>query len=153
MKRALPSGPAGPGGPVGPGTQSKSRVRAALPFALGVVVLISAFNLFLHHENRYEKLATDVTHAIAANDMRPVEKEFNAIRRPQLENRAEVGRLSDFVNADGKLKSIKEQAAPAGKPDTHRFIATFEKGQRAEDLTVDAEGKITSFHVTPLETK
>jgi len=129
------------------------RSKVLLPLVLGVVVAVSAFNVFSHRENRYERLASDVTRAIAANDMRPVEKEFNAIRRPQLEDRAKVGALSDFVNAEGKLKNVKEQTPPDAKSGTHRFVATFEKGQRAEDLAVDADGKIVDFHVTPLEAK
>ena len=136
--------------PPGPRPGAPGRAKALLPLALGVLILISAFNIFTHRENRYERLARDVTQAVAANDMRPVEKEFNAIRRPQLEDRAKVGSLSDFVNADGKLQSVKEQPAPAGKPGTHLFIATFEKGQRAEDITLDSDGKIVNFHVKPI---
>ncbi|GAC1302799.1 MAG: hypothetical protein NVS2B3_17650 [Vulcanimicrobiaceae bacterium] len=143
-----PTPPSRPGAPQRPG-----RLKALLPLALGAAILFSAFNLFTHRENRYEKLATDVTRALAANDMRPVEKEFNALTRPKLENRAKVGGLSDFVNAEGALRGIKEQPQSDGKPNVHAFIATFEKGRRAEDLTVDADGKIVDFHVTPLEEK
>jgi len=141
-----------PGGPGMP-PRRPARGKALLPLVLGVIVTISAFNVFAHRENRYEQLATDVTRAIAANDMRPVEKDFNAIRRPKREDRAKVGGLSDFVNAEGKLKNVKEQTPPDAKSGTHRFVATFEKGQRAEDLTVDADGKVVDFHVTPLEAK
>lgn len=146
MKQLPPTGPSG-------GAPLKSRGGAMIPLILGIAVLVSAVNVFRHHENRYERLASDVTHALAANDMRPVEKEFNAVTRPKLEDRGKVGNLSDFVNADGKLKSVKEQAQPEGKPNVHLFVATFEKGQRAEDLTVDSDGKIVDFHVKPLETK
>ncbi len=128
-----------------------NRTRALVPLVLGVAILASALNIFTHRSNRYEKLATEVTRAIANNDMRPVEKEFNAIRRPQLEDRGKVGRLSDFVNAEGKLQRVKEQPQTDGKPNVHRFVATFEKGKRAEDLTVDGDGKIVDFHVTALD--
>ncbi len=43
-------------------------------------------------ENHNEKTADTVTKAIMANDMRPVEADFNAIVRPKLLNRAHVGR-------------------------------------------------------------
>ena len=88
-------------------------------------MLVSAFNVFRHHENRYEKLASDVTKAIAANNMRPVEGDFNALRRPQLEDRGKVGQLSDFVNADGAFKSVKEDTpadAKTGLPPLHRRV-------------------------------
>lgn len=150
MKQLPPS----PGMPNAPGAPFRAgapnRMKALVPLALGIVVLVSAFNTLRHHENRYEKLASDVTRALAANDMRPVEGEFNAITRPKLEDRGKVGTLSDFVNADGKLESVKEQPQPEGKPNTHLFIATFEKGQRAEDITLDSDGKIVDFHVKPL---
>ena len=125
------------------------RGNALIPLVLGVFLVINLVRVLFFHENKFERLATDVTHAIAKNDMRPVEKDFNAIRRPQLEDRAKVGSLSDFVNADGALRSVKEQSASGAKVGQHRFIATFEKGKRSEDLTVDADGKIVDFHVTP----
>ena len=127
--------------------------RALLPLAFGIIVVVSAFNLLAHRENRYEKLATEVTKALAANDMRPVEHDFNALRRPQLEDHAKVGGLSDFVNADGALKRIKEDTPAGSKVGYHHFIATFDKGNLSEDLTVDADEKIADFHVRPIETK
>lgn len=127
------------------------RASALVPLVLGVFVVISAVRLIFFHENKYEHLAAQITRAIAANDMRPVEKDFNAIRRPQLENRAKVGGLSDFVNAEGKLEKIKEQTVSDAKTGEHRFVATFEKGRRAEDLTVDADGKVVDFHIKPIE--
>jgi len=154
MKQALPPVPPGgaPPGPPGFGAQRPKGPGAALPLILGVVVLFSAFNVLRHHENRYEKLATDVTKALEANDMRPVEREFNALRRPQLEDRAKVGALSDFVNAEGSLKSVREDREKPGAPvGYHHFTARFDKGDLSEDLTVDADGKIADFHVRPYE--
>jgi hypothetical protein len=149
MKQALPlQTGATPGG-----TVPKPARRGLLPLGLGIIVALLGINLLLHHENRYEKLATDVTKAIAANDMRPVEPEFNALRRPQLEDRGKVGQLSDFVNADGTLKRIKEDTPAGAKAGYHHFTAEFDKGNLSEDLTVDADGKIADFHVRPLETK
>jgi len=156
VKQIGSSGPApGPGVPARPSSPfGAGRMKVVLPLVLGVVLVGNLVNtLVFHHENRYERLASDVTRAIAADDMRPVEKEFNAIRRPQLEDRAKVGSLSDFVNAEGKLKKVRETTPGDAKAGTHRFIATFEKGERAEDLTVDADGKIVNFHVTPIEAK
>ena len=97
--------------------------------------------------NHNERLADRVTSAIVANDMRPVSKEFNAIVRPKLEDRASVGRLSDELNALGAFKGAHETTpheAPAGK---HTFSARFEKATWVEDMTLDQDGKIASFHV------
>jgi hypothetical protein len=149
MKQALPSGPV----TTPSGTAPKPSRRAFLPLILGVIIAFSAINMLLHRENRYEKLATDVTKALAANNMQPVEKEFNALRRPELEERGKVGQLSDFVNEDGALKRIKEDTPSGAKAGYHHFIAEFDKGSRSEDLTVDSDGKIADFHVRPLESK
>jgi hypothetical protein len=139
------------GGPP-PGGTSPPRPRRSggmLPVIAVVLALAGAFSLFSRHENRYERLATDVTEAIENNDMRPVERRFNALRRPELEDRAKVGALSDFVNAGGKLKRIKEDTPKDASVGYHHFIAEFEKGTRSEDLTLDADGKIAAFHVRP----
>ena len=122
--------------------------KFAVPIVVAIALLFGA-NKLLHHENRYEKLATDVTKALAANDMRPVEKEFNAITRAKLADRGKVGTLSDFVNADGALTSMKEDTPSGSNPNYHHFVATFKNGSRAEDLTVDSDGKIADFHVRP----
>lgn len=118
--------------------------RFALPAVAAVLLLAGCFG-----ENHYEKLADQVTKAIVANDMRPVEPEFNAIVRPKLLNRSRVGQLSDELNALGALKGIKENTpsgAPAGE---HTFAAEFQKATWSEDMLIDADGKIAAFHVHP----
>jgi hypothetical protein len=100
-------------------------------------------------ETPAEKLADRVTRAIVANDMQPVASEFNAIVRPSLMERERVGRLSDQLVPLGKFKRTKENT-PAGAPaGVHRFVAEFERGTRIEDLTLDADGKISAFHIRP----
>lgn len=98
-------------------------------------------------ENHFEKLADDVTKAIVANDMRPVEKEFNAITREKLRNRATVGRLSDDLAPLGKFKRTKEDTPKDARAGFHTFVAEFEKGNWTEDMLLDTEGKIASFHI------
>jgi hypothetical protein len=137
----------------GSGGAATARPYDLRRIVIGVVVfivLIWAVKRVFFHENHYEALADRVTKAIAANDMRPVEGEFNALRRPQLEDRGKVGRLSDFVNADGTFKGAKEDTPSGSQAGYHHFIAHFDKGDLAEDLTVDADGKIADFHVKPL---
>jgi hypothetical protein len=98
-------------------------------------------------ENAAERLAGSITAAIVANDMRPVEKHFNALVRPKLEDRGRVGRLSDELNALGKLKRVKETTASGESSGRHTFIAEFTKGSEIEEMTLDGEGKISAFHV------
>ena len=76
-------------------------------------------------ENHYEQTADSVTKAIMANDMRPVESDFNAIVRPKLLNRAHVGELSDQLNALGPLQAHPRddrQRRPAGRAHLRRRL-------------------------------
>lgn len=100
-------------------------------------------------ENQNERLADRVTAAIVANDMRPVEKDFNALDRPKLESRANVGRLSDRLNALGTFKRTHETTPRDARAGYHTFVADFSKGTMVEDMTFDADGKIAGFHVRP----
>jgi hypothetical protein len=143
MKQIGPA-PAAGGAPVAVARRGSPTVWIVL-----LVVLVAGWLLLRPHENKAERLATDVTKAIQQNNMQPVEKEFNALRRPELENRAKVGRLSDQVVALGALKSIKEDTpkdAPAGY---HHFVAQFDKATWVEDITLDSDGKISAFHIHP----
>ena len=160
MTNVTPSAPTAAGAPVvvtptgppvwRPGGASPARRMSPLVLVLGVVLFALLFYRLTHGANSSERLATDVTRAIANNDMRPVEKEFNAIRRPELENHARVGRLSDFVNEDGALKSVKEDTPSGSAAGYHHFIAHFEKGDREEKMMLDGDGKIAAFKVLPL---
>ena len=123
--------------------------RQTIVVVLAIALIFFGIRAVFFHANRYERLASDVTKAIAANDMRPVEKEFNALRRPQLEDRAKVGQLSDFINELGAFRGVKEDTPKDAAPRSHHFVAHFERGNRVEDLTVDADGKIADFHVKP----
>ena len=104
-------------------------------------------------ENHYEALATQVTKAIVANDMRPVVNDFNPVDWRELGNRALVGRLSNELNDLGPLQSIKEDTPSGSDPLFHHFQAHFSKATWVEDMTMDPTGKIVSFHVrAPLVT-
>jgi hypothetical protein len=117
--------------------------RFAFPVA-AVLLLAGCFG-----ENHYEKMADQVTKAIIANDMRPVEPDFNAIVRPKLLNRSRVGQLSDELNALGALKRIKENTPSGVQAGEHTFAVEFQKATWSEDMLIDADGKIAAFHVHP----
>lgn len=97
--------------------------------------------------NGAERLADRVTTAIIANDMRPVEKNFNALVRPKLENRQAVGRLSDQLNRLGRFRGVHEKTPRGAPPGTHVFEADFEKEKWVEDMSIDQDGKVAGFHV------
>jgi hypothetical protein len=138
---------------VTPGPTSRAPAPSALRrqlFVFAVVVVTAiVFRLVVPHHNSYERLAADVTKGIVANDMKPVEGDFNALRRPQLEDRAKVGQLSDQLNALGAFKGVKETTPSDASAGYHTFAATFDKATWNEDMTLDADGKIAAFHVHP----
>jgi hypothetical protein len=99
--------------------------------------------------NQYERQADAVTKAIIANDMRPVEKDFNALVQPKLENRARVGALSDQLNELGTFKGVKEDTPRDAPARAHKFTANFASAAWIECVTYDVDGKIASFDVLP----
>jgi hypothetical protein len=97
-------------------------------------------------ENDNEKLADRVTQAIVNNDIRPVEKDFNALTRPKL-TRGAVGRLSDQLNTLGKFDRTHETTPKDVSNGRHTFDAVFEKATWHEEMTLDEDGKIAAFFI------
>jgi hypothetical protein len=99
--------------------------------------------------NHVEQLASDVTKAIVANDMRPVAPDFNAIPRAKLSDRGYVGHLSDELNALGAFKGVKEDTPSSAPQGIHHLSVTFDKATWQEELELDSDGKIAHFKVYP----
>jgi hypothetical protein len=114
-----------------------------------IVALVVVANLIGHRENRYERMADTITHALARNDMAPVQKDFNAVDRPELQDRERVGALSNLVVSMGAFKGSKETTPRGSDPNYHQFVETFAKGTLAEKFMLDPDGKITRFHIGP----
>ncbi len=95
-------------------------------------------------ENRYEKIADGMTHALQANDLAGVQKYQNAETATQV-NRARVGRGADQLAPLGKLKKVKENT-PAGDGDrVHEFDLTFASGTVHEKIKFDPQDKVVRF--------
>ncbi|MBC5798994.1 MAG: hypothetical protein GIX03_09265 [Candidatus Eremiobacteraeota bacterium] len=114
-----------------------------------VVLIVVVANLIGHRKNRYERMADSITQALARNDMAPVQKDFNAVDRPQLQDRERVGHLSNLVVSMGTFKGSKETTPRGSDPNYHSFVETFAKGTLAEKFQLDPDGKITRFHIGP----
>ncbi len=127
----------------------RSNRRLLVVASVVVVVAVVIANLLGRHENSYERMADAITQALAHNDMAPVQKDFNAIDRPELQNRARVGALSDLVGAMGAFKGSKENTPQGLDPGYHQFVETFARGTLVEKYKLDADGKITRFHIAP----
>jgi hypothetical protein len=148
MKQVGP-GPATTALPGGGAPAPGARRSPQTIWVVVIVVVTAGWLLLRPHENKTEQLATQVTQAIIKNDMHPVEKDFNALARPELENRGRVGRLSDQLVALGALKSVKEDTAKDAPAGVHHFVAQFDKATWVEDLKTDADGKISAFEIHP----
>ncbi len=121
------------------------RGRQLLIVALVLLIVVFALRtLFGAHENKYEKLAREVTVALQSNDVDAVKKYQNAETATHV-TRGVVGRAADVLSPLGKIKSVKE-TTPKDAPDrTHEFDVAFEKGAIHERMKVDPESKIVTF--------
>ncbi len=142
---AVPAGPpaAGRGRPV---VARRANLRPVIGVVVLLLVLLIGYKLF-HHRNHNEATADAITRAIINNNMTPVEHAFNALYRPQLEDRVRVARLSQMTASLGEFKGSKE-ITPSGA-DYHEFTETFANGTLDEKIKYDADGKIARFYIGP----
>jgi len=119
--------------------------RRIITIAIVVVLIVLAFRALFFHENKYEKLASEITVALQNNDLATVEKYQNA-ETATMVNHGVVGRASDVLAPLGKIKRVKE-ITPAGAPARgHEFTVTFEKGVVDEKMRLDPDDKVVSFN-------
>jgi hypothetical protein len=99
-------------------------------------------------QNRNEREADRITHAVINNDLKPVQ---NDIAKGISITRVKVAEWSDELNAQGKLLSIKETSADCD-PGWHCFDVRFEKRNYIERMRFDENGKVVDwkFHSTTL---
>lgn len=97
-------------------------------------------------ENKYEKEADKITHAVMNNDLAPVKGDLT----PGLDiSRVQIAAWSDELSAQGKLESIKEHQPCEAGPGWHCFDVKFEKHNYTEALAMDDQNKVThwKFHM------
>jgi len=124
---------------------AKTNQRNILIAAVVIVLVFVLFRTFGPHENKFEKMAGDVTQAIQKNDSAALAKDFDATAREQM-TRQRVGAASDALAPLGKLKSVKEDT-PAGTADrVHMFVLTFDHGTAREQFKYDLDGKAEGFN-------
>ncbi|HEY1656668.1 MAG TPA: hypothetical protein VGF86_16305 [Candidatus Tumulicola sp.] len=93
-------------------------------------------------QNKNEREADRITHAVIANDLGPVRSDIApGVTIP----RVQVAAWSDELNAQGKLISIKENPANC-PPGWHCFDAKFEKHAYVEHMRLDENGKVVSWN-------
>jgi hypothetical protein len=114
-------------------------------FAAAAAVLCCLAFAACSFQNKNEREADRITHAVMSNDLRPVQDD---LAKNVHVTRVQVAQWSDELNDQGKLVSIKETTAgcPSG---WHCFDARFEKRAYVERMRYDENGKVTdwNFHM------
>ncbi|MBV8148047.1 MAG: hypothetical protein JO092_03020 [Candidatus Eremiobacteraeota bacterium] len=112
------------------------------------VATIVGFALLLpacSFQNKYEREADRITHAVLNNNLAPVQED---IAKGINVSRVQVAQWSDELNEQGKLLSIKE--IPNGcEAGWHCFDVKFEKRDYVERMRFDESGKVVDwrFHM------
>ena len=115
------------------------KIRAVLATALiGLVLTGCSF------QNKYEREADKITHAVIDNNLAPVK---NDIAPGTQITRVKVAAWSDELNQQGKYMSLAE--SKTCDPGWHCFDLKFEKHNYTERMRLDENGKVTnwSFHM------
>ncbi len=116
------------------------------PIVVGLIVLLAIVAIrliFGHHENKYERIATAVTQALAKNDVAAV-KQYQNAETATLVTASVVGRGADALAPLGALAAVKQTAA-ADDTRVHQFDVRFAKGTMHETIKFDPDDKIVSF--------
>lgn len=116
---------------------------ARLLAALAVVAGLAACSF----QNKYEREADRITHAVIDDDLRPIEKDIAPNTKI---TRVQVAAWSDELRDQGKYVSIKERKEC--DPGWHCFDAKFEKQNYLERMRLDDQGKVAvwTFHAAPV---
>lgn len=115
------------------------KIRAALAvISIGIILTGCSF------QNKYEREADKITHAVINNDLRPVKDDL--VPGTTI-SRVKVAAWSDELNQQGKYVSLKEN--PKCEPGWHCFDLKFEKHSYTERMQLNENGKVTSwsFHM------
>ncbi len=128
------------------GAASIARKPLSRPVVLGIIVIlvvVAARLIFGHHENKWERIAGDVTQALQKNDVAAVKSYQNAETATHV-TASRVGRGADTLGPLGTMKTVKQTAVD---DDTriHQFDVTFDKGTVRETIKFDPDDKIVSF--------
>jgi len=137
----------------GPGSASASaNQRRLLILAVIVVLVVLLVRSCAGGQNRYEKIANQLTSALQSNDLDAVTKLQNAETATDI-NRGKVGRAADFFAPLGKIKSVKETTPSSAAARVHEFTVTLDKGVVNEMMKLDPQDKIVAFRYEPTTAK
>ena len=99
--------------------------------------------------NRDDAQADKITRAVINNDMSPVMNDLDPAIKGQI-TRVRVAELSDELNDQGKLLSIKETQQNC-KPGWHCFDVKFQKRNYVEHMQMDDQNKVVNWYFRPAD--
>jgi len=115
-----------------------------IALAVFVIVLVFIVRACAGGENRYEKIAHQLTQAVQNNDYAAAAKLENVGTAADTP-RERFGRASDTFTRLGKIRRVKENTPSTDAPRTHEFDITFEKGTVHEKIELDPQDKVFHF--------
>ena len=135
----------GPGGPRAVMPPSGiARRNQIIVLAIAVILVVLVVRACSGGENRYEKLAHQLTQAIQTGDVAAAQKIENSETAAEMTH-ARFGRATDALAPLGKIKRVKEVTPPGDAPRTHEFDVTFDKATVHEKILFDPQDKIFKF--------
>jgi hypothetical protein len=109
--------------------------------AVFVIVLVLLIRACAGGENRYEKIAHQLTEAVQKNDIDAVKKLENAETAADT-NHSRVGHAADLFGPLGAIRRVKENTPPNDGQRVHEFDVTFANGAAHEKILFDPDGKV-----------
>jgi hypothetical protein len=132
-----------------PPAPPRTRQRQILWAILGVLAFALVLRMCAGGENKYEKIAHELTQSIQNGDVAAVQKLENSGTAADMP-RARLGAATDKFAALGKIKRVKEVTPPNDPPRVHEFDVTFDKGAVHEKIEFDPQDKVYHFRWDPI---
>jgi hypothetical protein len=123
---------------------SSARRNQIIILAVFVVVLVLLVRACAGGENRYEKIAHQLSQGIQNNDIGAVQRLENVGTAADMP-RERFGKASDTFNRLGRIRRVKENTPANDPPRTHEFDVTFDKAVVHEEIEFDPQDKIFHF--------
>jgi len=110
-----------------------------------VIVMVLLVRACAGGENKYEKLAHQLTQAVQNNDYAAATKLQNSESAAEM-GHGRLGKAADTLAPLGKIKRVHENTPAGDGPRVHEFDVTFDNGSVHEKIQFDPEDKVFHFH-------
>ena len=125
-----------------------ARRNQIIALAVFVIVLVWLVRACAGGENRYERIAHQLTQAVQNNDYAAAAKLENVGTAADTP-RERFGKASDTFTRLGRIRRVKENTPATDGPRVHEFDVTFDKGTVHEKIELDPQDKVFHFQYDP----